>query len=127
VSRELGSITAAKEWVTARDALPMERREPFEKLASIEQKDIRDPVEPKAVITDVWAKNSSEEDEIRVEHPLGSCGFPYEDSSERCDQARNARAFAERLVEEGKCAGIDDRIDVSVPFMALQDMERPRT
>lgn len=76
--------------------------------APVEQ---NNPVELKVVIADVWATNSSEEDEIRVDHPLGSCGFPYEDNSERCDQARNARAFAKKLFEEGKCAGVDDRID----------------
>ena len=202
VSRELGSITAAKEWVTARDAQPMERREPFETLTSteptdnrdpfelkaviidfwedsdreedeirvehplgscsfpykrssersgqasnarayakrlvdegkcagiddrIEPSDIRDPAKLKAVIIDIWADNDRKEDEIRVDHPLGSCGFPYEDSSDRWDQVRNARAHAKRLVEEGKCAGIDDRIDMSVPFTAQRDIERPRT
>jgi hypothetical protein len=30
VSRELGSVSAAKHWINQRDAQPMERREPFE-------------------------------------------------------------------------------------------------
>lgn len=35
VSRELGTITAAKEWVTKRNAQPMECREPFEALTEM--------------------------------------------------------------------------------------------
>lgn len=71
------------------------------------------PAAQKVVITDVW--DSKGEDEIRVDHPLGSCGFPYESSSERRDQARNARDFAEKLVREGKASGVEDLIDVPTP------------
>lgn len=38
VSKELGTLTAAKAWVTQRDALPMERREPFEALLESQAK-----------------------------------------------------------------------------------------
>lgn len=81
------------------------------------------PTKLKAEITDVWADGGHGEDEIRVNHPLGSCGFPYTDSSERRDQASNARAFAQKLFDEGKCAGIDDRIDAHEPLV----IERPRS
>lgn len=50
VSKELGTITAAKEWVTTRDALPMERREPFEALTKTET--VRDEIDSAAKAND---------------------------------------------------------------------------
>lgn len=75
----------------------------------------------RAVITEVWAANDRDEDEILVTHPLGANGFPYEDSSERRDQLGNARDFARKLFDEGRVAGVDDFVDAPV-----QSIERPR-
>lgn len=52
-----------------------------------------------ACISDVWG-NRRRESEIRVVHPRGMDAFPYENSSERRDQLRNARSFAAILVRD---------------------------
>ena len=62
-------------------------------------------------ISDVWGQNG-EDGEIRVADPLAPCCFPYEDNSERIDQIRNARDYANKLLEIGYCSGIDDQIDI---------------
>lgn len=87
------------------------------------------------VIRDVWYKRK--ESEIVVEHHEKSKdAFPYESSSERRDQYRNAIFYAQRLVDEhnakhaaggaaAMAAGfllIDDQVDAIQPRKYLRDI-----
>jgi hypothetical protein len=73
------------------------------------------------VLSDVLASKVGEEDEIRLNDSMGTFCFPYESSSERVDQARNARDLARRLLEEGRCDEIEDFIDAPDPKSTLNE------
>lgn len=66
----------------------------------------------KAIIQDVWGESGAPS-EVRVAGPEGTACYPYEDSSQRVDQLRNARRYAEGLSGNGLVTDVLDLSEAS--------------
>lgn len=62
------------------------------------------------VIQDVWGK-SGRLSKIQVTHPQGKSTFEYSDDSERVDQLRNAKKFAQKQIDAGNGGNIVDKTE----------------